>query len=118
MDEVWVRIAVVAGALALAAAIGIWQRDRGRGPVRHLEATGLDPGLYLFSSHACPGCARARERMSSVLGEGGFVEFVWEDQPGVFADIGVSGVPAVLRVGADGVGDLYPGQPRRVLSRV
>lgn len=54
--------------------------------------------------------------MVAALGETGFTEYVWEDDPGVFSELGIDAVPAVLVVGEDGRGRLYPGQPDRALD--
>ena len=118
MDDVWVRAGLVIGALALAVAIGLWQRRAVRGPERVISETRLDPGLYLFTSQACPTCAAARSTLEESVGLDGFSEFVWEAEPGRFAALGISAVPAVLLVAEGGDGRLYPGQPRAVLHRV
>ncbi len=116
MDELWVRVIVVAVAVAAGVTFGLWQRRR-RGEIREIGTTGLTPGVYLFSSHACPTCSAARSRLVSTVGSDGFTELVWEDDPMVFERLEVDAVPAVLRVRQDGGGTFYPGQPRAVLTR-
>lgn len=116
MDEVWLRIGLILGALAVAASIALIQRRRARSPVRSVEARGFDPGVYFFSSSACPTCSQARKKLNAALGDKGYIELVWEEEPGVFDDLGVDAVPAVVVVREDGRGKLYPGQPERVLS--
>lgn len=116
MDEIWVRIGLIVGALAVAVAIALIQRRRAGGPVRRIEATGLAPGIYFFSSATCPTCARARGKLDSTLGEAAYSELAWEEDPGVFGDLGIEAVPAVMIVEEDGPGRLYPGQPEKVLS--
>lgn len=116
MNELWIRVVVVAAAVAAAVAVGFRQRRRSRGEVREMAATGLAPGLYLFSSHACPTCTSARSRLEAGVGADGFTELVWEDDATVFQRLDVVAVPGVLRVHDDGRGTFYPGQPRAVLD--
>jgi hypothetical protein len=116
MDEVWVRLALVASALGIAFVVAFILRFRAKSP-RRLETTGLNVGVYLFTSSACPDCGPARTKLSEKLSEG-FVEMSWEEEPAVFEKLGVSGVPATLVVEADGSGTLFPGQPGMVLNRL
>jgi hypothetical protein len=118
MDEAWARLAVVVGVLVIPAAFALRQRRSRRGPIRDITSTGLEPGVYLFSSSACIGCEAARAKLDDALGEGGYTEVPWEVSPQVFADLDVTAVPAVLRVVPGGEGRLYPGQPRAVLGDV
>ena len=116
MSELWVRIGLVAAALAMAAAIALIQRRRAVAPVRAVETGGLATGVYFFSSASCPSCRRAREKLDASIGASRYEELVWEEQPVAFADFGVDAVPAVLIVGEGGRGRLYPGQPERALA--
>ena len=118
MDEIWVRVGVVAAALLVAGSIAIWRRTRGRSPIREVSSAGLGPGIYFFSSATCPTCKQARDELDRVLGEGAYVELRWEEQRAPFAEIGVDAVPAVLIVTASGNGRLFPGQPDRALSEL
>ena len=112
----WARIGLVGAALAVAGAIALIQRRRALSPVRAVETPGLAPGVYFFSSASCPTCRRARETLDASIGDSGYDELVWEEQPLAFRDIGVDAVPAVLIVGEGGRGRLYPGQPERALA--
>lgn len=118
MDEIWVRLALIAGAVAVAGSVALLQRSRSRDPVRRIESTDLAEGVYLFSSASCESCNRARDRLRERLGEAGYTELAWSEEPGVFEDVGVDAVPAVLVVNGDGRATLYPGQPDRVLRRL
>jgi hypothetical protein len=119
MDDVWARLALVGGALAVAALFAWWQRSRvGRTPIRTVDPGELAPGVYFFVSSACPTCSSAREKLTSRLGEDGYTEFGWEQSPGVFADMEIEAVPSVMIVAGDGSGTVYPGQPDQALRRV
>lgn len=118
MDEIWARVGLVAAALAVAGSIAVWQRGWGRARMRDVSVVTLEPGTYYFSSASCPTCAVAREKLDQTLGDRGYVEFSWEEDPGVFAEVGVDAVPAVLIVNRAGRGRLYPGQPERALAEL
>lgn len=83
--------------------------------MRQVEATGFEAGVYFFSSAGCPTCTAAREKLETGLGEAGFTEFVWEEQPEPFGVLDVDAVPAVAILDERGRGRLYPGQPERAL---
>lgn len=118
MDELWVRVALVGGSLALAGAVA-WLLDRrGRSGVRNVPAADLAPGVYFFTSATCPTCARARETLERGLGEESYTELRWEDEPSTFGAVGVSAVPAVLIVRDTGEARLFSGQPGRALSEL
>ena len=117
MDEFWNRMALVGGALIVAGAVALWQRRRSRRPIRDLGELDMPRGLYFFSSASCPTCRSARRKIESAVGLDGFTEYVWEREPGLFADLEVDAVPAVLVVDELGRGRLYPGQPERALQR-
>ena len=116
MDELWLRLGLIAGALAIAAIATLTLRFRNRGGPVDLEVTGLGPGVYLFTSTACPQCGSARRALSDSLGEDGFAELRWEELPGVFHDLGIEGVPATLVVRADGSGTVWSGKPDPALE--
>jgi hypothetical protein len=113
MDELWIRVLVVAGALSSALAVVLRQRWRPRGRMTVIAVTRLEPGVYFFSSAACPTCQAARKRLGDVVDA--YREFVWEDEPARFDELGIDAVPAVLVVDAVGSGRLYPGSPGREL---
>lgn len=113
MDEVWLRVVLVAGAFLAAGGIAMARRHSRR-PVRSIRSLHLDPGVYLFTSEGCATCdeARAKLRDSS---RSDFVEVVWEQEPDRFEALTVDAVPSVLVVDEGGHGRLYPGRPGRVL---
>lgn len=117
MDEVLIRLAIVVGSLVVVGAAVALARWRSKAP-RRLSETGLEPGVYLFTSETCPDCAPARETLLSALGSDGFTELRWEDQSEVFKRLGIREVPATLAVETSGDGRLWPGQPDRMLVRV
>ena len=116
MNEAAVRIALVAGALLVAGVVILYMRFRSRGrPVEIVDA-GLESGVYLFTSSACQGCGSARKVLTHELGDRGFTELDWEQNPGEFHRLGVTAVPATLVVRPDGSSMLYPGQPDDALA--
>ncbi len=118
MDEVWARVGLVVGALAVATCVTVIQRWRTRRPVRTVKVADAAPGIYFFSSSTCATCERAREKLDARLGEDGYTEHAWEDDPAPFVDFDVDAVPAVVILGDEGRGRLYPGQPDKALSRL
>ena len=118
MDEVWARAGLVAGALAVAGIVVLFQRSRARQTVKRVSATGLEPGVYLFTSTTCSSCLQARETLEARLGEGRFRELNWEEASQTFEELGVDAVPAVMVVDGRGRARLFPGQPDRVLRRL
>ncbi len=108
------RITVVGGALFVVAAVIVLLRWRAKAP-RRISATGLEPGIYLFTSQTCPDCGPARETLFRVLGPERVKEIRWEDRPDVFKMLGVKEVPATLVVHEGGRGRIWPGQPDRML---
>lgn len=116
MSEVWLRVGLIAGALAVAALATVILRSRITGRPKILEATGLGPGIYLFTSAACPDCSSARRTLIDGLGEDGFVELRWEQEPGMFHQLSIAAVPATVIVADDGSGTLWPGHPEPALN--
>jgi hypothetical protein len=111
MNDLWVRVALVAGALAVAAVITLIARRRASRKVRIVRAGGLDSGVYFFSASTCASCEQARVELDSSVGVAGYTEFAWERHPEIFSEYGVEQVPAVMVVDDAGRGRLYPGQP-------
>ncbi|MGI9609803.1 MAG: hypothetical protein ACR2NL_05870 [Acidimicrobiia bacterium] len=116
MDETAVRLAVVAGALLVAAAASQMMRMSGRGKTRSVADANLASGVYLFTSSACSGCTQARRRLTDSLGADRFVEVGWESEPGEFHRLAITAVPATLIVQDDGSASLYPGKPDKALK--
>lgn len=103
---------VVLGALAIAGLATVALRSRAQsGRRRILSDTGLPPGTYLFTSAACADCLGARTTLDNSVGPSGYTEMSWEEQPGLFGQLGVDGVPATLVVDDEGNGVLAPGTP-------
>lgn len=118
MDDIWARVTVVAGTLLMGMLITLVIRVRARRPEVEFEALPLGAGVYFFSSTTCPTCENARTKLNAHLGEEGYTEFVWDEQPRRFVELGVEVVPAVLVVTDSGRARLYPGQPERALARL
>lgn len=116
MDDAWVRAGLVASALLVVGVVVLVLRRNETAKARRVPVTGLRPGIYLFSSTTCPTCITARGKLSEKVDV--FEEIVWEEQPGLFEELGVDAVPAVLVVGDGGAGRLFPGQPDRALREV
>ncbi len=117
MDEIWIRLGLIAGALGMAFVVTLILRSRAGGSPRRLESTGLIAGVYLFTSSTCQDCRPARSKLTERLGDR-FIEMNWEREPALFHELGVVAVPATLVVEADGSGTLFPGQPEKALSRL
>lgn len=111
MDEVWTRIAIIAAALMVAALVVAVRRMLALKTPRRLTATGLAPGVYLFTSGDCADCAAARARLGEMAGREGFSEFSWEQRPDVFVALEVGSVPATMIVEADGTALVWLGLP-------
>ena len=116
MSEVWVRAILIAATVGVVALALMGLRYRSRVAPRTLRATGLEEGVFLMTSSACSECATARDRLDGAIGESGYTELSWERDPEVFESLEVDGVPAVLVIDGDGFGELWPGQPDRVLK--
>lgn len=116
MSELWLRVAIVGGALAVAGLIASITRRRAAKATRTVQTVHLEAGVYFFSAATCATCERARARLDSKLGASGYTEFAWEHHPDVFSEYGVDQVPAVMVVNHEGKGRLRFGQPERALG--
>ena len=114
MSEVWLRLLIVVGAVALALLIIFAIRGR-PGRSQAGDGRGLDPGTYLFTSATCSDCEGARARLADMLGSAGFVEIRWEDEPALFARLDVGAVPCTIVVADDGSASVHPGMPGRAV---
>jgi hypothetical protein len=115
MSEVWLRLGIVAGLLLISVVVIVWLRRRPAESVA-VDEGGLGPGVYLFTSSTCADCAGARRRLQDALGASGFVEIEWEQEPGLFAGLGIDAVPCTVLVADDGSASKYPGMPDRALE--
>lgn len=100
MDEVAVRLVVVAG-IAGAASVAAMLARRGRAWRRRVfEPSDLRPGVHLFSSEGCSSCARARASIE----EAGlsFFEHTYEQEAELLDENGITRVPTVAWVPVDG----------------
>lgn len=116
MSEVWVRLAVILGALILALVATVAIRGTTRGRPAVIDAGGLRPGVYLFSSATCLDCQSARAAIDAGMGPRGFVEIKWEEEPGPFHDLGIEVVPTTVIVSDDGSAEVFPGMPDKALK--
>jgi hypothetical protein len=116
MNELWLRVALVAGALVIAGVIAMITHRRAIEGVRVVRVTHLDPGVYFFSSASCSTCEQARAKLDSALGGSGYTEFAWEQHPETFAEYGVDQVPAVMMVDDARRGRISFGQPELALG--
>lgn len=114
MDEFWTRVAVIAAALMVAALFVAVRRKIALTAPRRIGATGLEPGVYLFTSADCADCSLAGAKLEKRVGEGGYKEVAWAEQPELFTRLRVEAVPATMIVEADGSARLWLGQPDRV----
>jgi len=117
MSEIWLRLAVVAGAVLVAVALGSVLRAMRRDRPMVIDPGDLRPGVYLFSSRECLDCEPSRDQLVDALGSDGFVEVKWEEEPERFREHGITGVPATIVVGDDGSGTLIPGAPGAAVRR-
>lgn len=111
MDEIWTRVAIIAAALLVATLVVAVRRRKALTTPRRIAATGLLPGIYLFTSADCAECSLARSKLDDSLGERLYHEVAWDCQPEIFIRLGVEAVPATMIVEADGSGGLWLGQP-------
>lgn len=117
MDEVWIRVALILAAIGLVLVVASVRHRSVRSP-RPVRAESMQAGVYLFASSTCETCDRAREKLDRGIGEDGYTELVWEQDPGPFGELGVEAVPSVVVLGNDGTGRLFPGQPERALRAI
>jgi hypothetical protein len=117
MSEIWFRLALVAGAVLVAVAVGSLLRAMRQGRPIAIDPGDLRPGVYLFSSRQCLDCEPSRDQLVDALGADGFVEVKWEEEPERFREHGINSVPATIVVGDDGSGTLISGAPGAAVRR-
>ncbi len=111
MNEVWLRLAIVVGAVGVSLlVVGLMRRRKAVSA--SLDQGALGPGVYLFTSSTCSDCGGARARLEDMLGGAGYTEIAWEDDPGLFTQLGIDAVPCTVLVGDDGSGLAPPGNAR------
>lgn len=118
MNEVWIRLGLITAALIGVLLTAGVIRSRARDSETQLSATGLEAGVFLFTSANCADCEPARTKLANRLGADGFTELRWEEQPGLFEKLKISVVPATLVVDDGGSGTLYPGQPELAMEEL
>lgn len=111
MDEAWLRLALVGGALAIVALVVWLMRRRDQRLGKSFDVEGLSEGVYFFSSTTCDSCRDARKRIEQLVGSEGYTEYAWETAPDMFSDVGVEAVPATLVVFSSGKAELHNGAP-------
>jgi hypothetical protein len=117
MSELWVRVLLVVGAVAVVLlAAALLRRPARRGEA--LTEAELAPGAYLFTSETCGDCQTARDRLVERLGTNGFTEIEWEKDPDIFTRVGIEVVPCTVVVARDGTATRYPGMPEEALARL
>lgn len=100
-------------AAAATAVLVVWVlRSRSRRP-RRIDPSGMTTGVYLFTTATCLDCEPARRALVQRLGEDGFREVRWEEEPAWFGRLGIDEVPATLVVDGRGRGRVYRGRPGR-----
>ncbi len=118
MDEIWVRLALLIGVVAVSLAVAWFLRRRSRGPVRRLSTATLAPGIHFFSSATCATCDGARQELAGAVGPAGFTEHEWSTSQALFAELSIDAVPAALVVEKGGQATLYSGDVAPALRGV
>ena len=118
MDETWIRLGLISGALMIAGLAAMAQQRRSRGPVRPVAVGDLPPGVYLLSSATCEACGSARRKLDARLGSGNYTELTWEEDRERLESLGADAVPSVLLVEGGGRGRLFRGQPEPALAEL
>ena len=110
-DQSVLRIVVVVSFLAVSLSIA-WVARRGIAFVRHpFDASGMEPGVTIYTSATCDACARARSSLDEL--DVDFDEVVYEARPEEFERLGITGVPSIVIVAPDGRGWIVRGHPAR-----
>lgn len=114
MDDVWVRLLLIAGAAAvvLGAAYATRRWQRPGHPRLDLAGAGFDPGVVLFTSTDCTTCKDALAVVKPL--DIPLREVTWELEAPMLEKLDVSAVPLTVFVGTDGeIVDQIVGVPRR-----
>jgi glutaredoxin len=120
MSEPVARIALAAGATALALGIALQARaaERRRAAAGPLDLSGIAGRLVLFTAAGCRRCEPARNALTRTGVD--FVEVAFDEQPDRVRAIGVAAVPLLVGRDASGaeVGRIAGRIGRRALSRL
>jgi hypothetical protein len=95
------RLVVVTVAVAVVVVVGRFRSRRRPAPL-NVKGNFESPGVHLFTSETCDSCDVARRRYRQVLGEHGFVEHSWEDEPALLERLGVEEIPVGTVIGEGG----------------
>lgn len=119
MGELATRVALVlvVAVIVFVTVVGMRHHERRSGR-RRVGETGLEPGVYLFTSAACAECGPAREALDARLGPERYVEVAWERDRALFERLEIDQVPCGLVVDDFGTASLFPGLPERMFSVV
>lgn len=115
MSEPVLRMTLIVGVIVVSLVVVWLDRVRRSRRPRSIVSTGLDEGLYLFTSASCPECASARAVLDEAVGDG-YEEVDWEGHPELFERLQISEVPTTLLVASDGSARALPGDPTRALG--
>jgi hypothetical protein len=99
MDDIVLRALIVALVAFVVVGAVVVMRRRSQRSTHARRRVNLDPGVYFFSSVACAECEPARNRLAARGSK--FVEYTWEQDAAVFADLQIGGVPATMVVHDD-----------------
>lgn len=116
MDEPLVRLLIVLAGTLTVLVTAAFLEVRKRRPTRPVVGSGLAPGIYLFTSRDCAGCASARARLDRMVGFGAYVEMTWETNPGEFERLRITEVPSTVVVAANGSAEWHSGVPSGIVK--
>ena len=110
MNDLSWRI-IILGLVAAAVIFAVWRSGRAKPSASvRVSRPDLGSGVHFFSSDTCTTCIHTRQILQAVYG-GGFDEIRFEDDPTGFGAYGVSSVPTVFILDAEGNGTRFEGVP-------